>query len=639
MNYFGVGLVILGLAAAQILIGGATLLYSIPACCVVALAALTTGWPTRKASPAARAICLATALLLCSYLLLRNWFSPVDYLRRPDFFIVTGSLVVYLLVALFLERSKFRLILFFALLALALGHGVLGVMQFRRGDQYMLLPWMHRTDDLWRASGFYISPNHYAGLLEVVILLAISVVCWGNLRFVTKILVGYAAGFCVLGLALSGSRGGYLSFSFGFLVFVVLSLFTLRKVSSARFWPIALLAGGMLLTGAIACGWLIKQSSVLKERVGQINDPENMRLLLWRAALEQFHVNPAWGTGSGTYLYYGRMFRDPAVQNDPIFVHNDYLHLLAEYGVVGAAFFCLFFAVHVRAGLRNVDLLARSEVREVRANQLALQIGAVSAMAAYTIHSIVDFNLHIPANAFVMAWVFGMCANPVIPPRQEFKLAHPIRKTAHAALLLAGLGILLYGVPKWPGEWYASLARVALRDYHLEAARANAAKALQFEKRNPTAYYYAGEAAREMSAQGWKPEKALGEEAVTMFKAGLALFPDDMRLVLKLGQTYDQLRQFSLAEEQLNRAAELDPNSSFYNAYYGLHYQQQGMLEEAELQYERALELDGRNKIARAGLEAVRKRLQPFEKENPPPPDLPVEPSAEPSTPAASPPP
>ena len=71
---------------------------------------------------------------------------------------------------------------------------------------------------------------------------------------------------------------------------------------------------------------------------------------LWAAAIPQFELAPAFGTGAATYLYYGRMFRDPQVQNDPIRSHNDYLELLAEYGLAGVAGLLLFLGAHLWLG-------------------------------------------------------------------------------------------------------------------------------------------------------------------------------------------------------------------------------------------------------------------------------------------------
>ena len=54
---------------------------------------------------------------------------------------------------------------------------------------------------------------------------------------------------------------------------------------------------------------------------------------LWKAAIDQAKMNPVVGTGAGTYQYLARLFRPPFTQSDPVYAHNDYLQLLAEYGI------------------------------------------------------------------------------------------------------------------------------------------------------------------------------------------------------------------------------------------------------------------------------------------------------------------
>src|SRR2546428_12884607 len=130
-----------------------------------------------------------------------------------------------------------------------------------------------------------------------------------------------------------------------------------------------------------------------------------MRVDFWKAAIQQWKLQPVLGTGSGTYLFYGRQFRTDRVQPDPVYVHNDYLQLLAEYGTVGAALFVLFLTAHLRSGWKNLERLGfkRAPVSSrLLSNGMALQLGAIAAVSAYIVHSFLDFNLHIPANVLLL---------------------------------------------------------------------------------------------------------------------------------------------------------------------------------------------------------------------------------------------
>ncbi len=205
-----------------------------------------------------------------------------------------------------------------------------------------------------RASGFLVCPNHLAGFLEVIGILGVSLTCWSRWPLWSKLLVAYTAGACYAGVALTGSRGGYLSVLASLLAFGFVSLIVLRRKRPGSWLSFALI--GVVALGILVgtAGLLIQRNGFLKERADNIIDPKNMRLQLWSAALKQWHLDPVFGTGAGTYRFYGRQFRSEEMQRDPVDVHNDYLHLLCEYGVVGLAGFLLFFSAHLRHGWRSL---------------------------------------------------------------------------------------------------------------------------------------------------------------------------------------------------------------------------------------------------------------------------------------------
>src|SRR5205085_1751735 len=105
-----------------------------PCCALVALAAILAGTirPAKNASIA----CVLATMIFAGYLLARNRVSPVDYLARPDFFIVLGALTIYLLVAYYITGSRERMVVATALLILGLGQVVVGAIQFKRGDAW-----------------------------------------------------------------------------------------------------------------------------------------------------------------------------------------------------------------------------------------------------------------------------------------------------------------------------------------------------------------------------------------------------------------------------------------------------------------------------------------------------------------------
>ena len=120
-----------------------------------------------------------------------------------------------------------------------------------------------------------------------------------------------------------------------------------------------------------------------------------MRKGTWHIFLD----HPLAGTGLGTlqivYPPYETLFDGKVVNH----THNDYLEALAETGLLGGACCAWFIGVLLRESLKRFrqpnDSFAGT-----------LQLSGSVACCGFLVHGLVDFNLHIPANAllfFLMA--------------------------------------------------------------------------------------------------------------------------------------------------------------------------------------------------------------------------------------------
>ena len=602
MPYVIVALIALGIAVAQAGIGGVSLLYSLPAYGVIGLAALAGLFGrTKHISVGVRVPCLLSAIVLAGCVVVRSHFAPVDYLARNDFFMTLAALTVYLLSAVFLSESRHRLVLIGILLAYAVAHFVYGSFQFlsKDGQYNHFAPWIVRENYAWRASGFYLSPNHLAGLLEALGLMALALACWSNWHLIARIITGYAAMLCFTGVAITGSRGGYLSTLAGLLVFAGLSLGVIRRLRPLRFLP-ALAVVLMIFTAAIGGGVaLMSKSQTLRPRLGLALKPDTERLVMWDAALKQFTTSPLLGTGGGTYLFHGRQLRTSPVRHDPAHVCNDYLELLCEYGILGAAAMALFLGVHAwssTAGFRRIVAEMEDVGWGVLNHELALLLGALSGIAALLAHSALDFNMHVPGNTLVIAFFLSILAAPTIEtllPEENAEpspLVHWLRFLAPAI----GLYLLVVGVPRVEGEYYAECARIALYDSDYEPAIDFAKKGIAAEKKNPSLFYYLGKAVYSL-ATAREPVSTdrfhESHEVLNAFRAGLELFPQDLRLLLALGHALDEYGQFPEAARIFERAIAADPNFHFSQASYGLHFQMQRKMDDARKHYRRAIVL------------------------------------------------
>lgn len=569
-------LLIVAFLAIQILIGGTRMVFSLPSYILIGAVGCLAIFSLRRMRPAPGTWCLSSAIIFFGYVLARAYLSPMPYIARSDLYSVLAGLVVYFYVACILTNARQRMIFLACLFALALGHALVGAIQFRDGKNFMPISWLQRYDYEWRASGFYICPNHLAGLMEALGALGLSIVCWSRVKSWKKLLVGYAVAVCYVTIILTGSRGGYLSVIFSLFVFALLSAVVLRRARGHLFWSLGGLTILAALVLAVGVAAAVKKSSSLTSRAENTFELTNMRLYLWRSALQQWQIAPVFGTGSATYLYYGRLLRDERVQEDPIYAHNDYLNLLAEYGAVGAAGLLIFLGVHFYCGFRTFRNLGPRRVaasQRLLSNGLALNLGALTAIASYVAHSALDFNLHIPANLLLMAFVFGLLANDGMLRENEINTTVP-RKWGWR-LLLPGLGatLLVASVRLFPGEYFSERARAAVRDGQGAVGIRFALQGLAYDPQNPDLYLRLG-MARNILGQQMENAQARAsflEQGIVALQQARELAPRDEVYALELAAALDRSRRFDEAEQVYHDAIKLDPNSHSIRRYYESH--------------------------------------------------------------------
>ena len=173
----------------QVLVGGAGLVFGLPADLLLGVATIALLFVRRPDSGNASRIWMgAAAVLLGGDVIGRCFCSPVEDLARWDVLLALAALLGYFMTCRYFVHSRDRLIVVGVLATLALVHVVIGAIQFKQGDNFMLVPWIIRSEWEWRASGFYIYPNHLAGLLEMVCFLTLGICCWGRVQNWVRIL-------------------------------------------------------------------------------------------------------------------------------------------------------------------------------------------------------------------------------------------------------------------------------------------------------------------------------------------------------------------------------------------------------------------------------------------------------------------
>ena len=325
------------------------------------------------------------------------YLTKLELLRMTSYFIL-----LFLSGQAFRTPRQWRDFAWFVVL-LGFSVAVFGVLQDLTSNGKLY--WFKEMRYGGNAYGPYVNRNHFAGLMELLIPVGLAMLAVPGVRRQQMPLMALLAAMPVGALLLSGSRGGIIGF--GCEVIVLIALLWIRRGEKRHlftFLVALVLAGG--LVAWLGIGQVI-------QRFSMIHNPEvteGQRLSMAKSAYHIFRDHPLTGTGVGTmisvYPAYETAYNGTIVDH----VHDDHFELLAETGVVGTSCWLTFIVLLAVYGLKNVSAHQDPVVR-------AVQLGTLVGCVGLLVHSFVDFNLHIPANALLFYVMAGMAStNPIFGP-------------------------------------------------------------------------------------------------------------------------------------------------------------------------------------------------------------------------------
>jgi len=264
------------------------------------------------------------------------------------------------------------------------------------------------------ATGTFVNRNHFAGFLEMTFPVGLGYVLslgeWHDNKRTSffenltssdniqkQILLLFLLGMILLALFLSGSRMGIFSALLS-LVFFYLAYSSFHKSNAKK--------SGMILFAlavAVVYGLWIGIYPVF-ERFLQIEAQAPGRILVWKDMLNIIKDFTIFGTGFGTFSYVYPLYKD-SLQKAIVYkyAHNDYLQLLVETGAFGFLSLVTAIILFLSHSLKNLTQLSQDK----EFTRFFLSIGVLSGIVALLIHSLADFNLHIPSNALYFAFLIG----------------------------------------------------------------------------------------------------------------------------------------------------------------------------------------------------------------------------------------
>jgi O-antigen ligase len=548
---------------------------------------------------------VVTAFALCA--VGRYATADIEYVARLELLRILVYAFLFLAIVNHLHRQETAQLVALTMLVVATAISFYAAYQFLSGSDRVwqaLKPYAHR------GSGTFICPNHLGGFLEMLLPLGLTLTLMGRFKPLTKVFLGYASAVMLAGIAFTASRGSWVSTAVG-LLFLFAALLTHRTY---RLPALVLL---LCLLGAGA--YFVPRSAFLEKRAKQTfinNVQDDSRFALWRAALRIWEENPWFGAGPAHYDYRFRPYRPEAIQVRPDQAHNDYLNLLADWGLVGFGLVGLAWTlllVGVVQTWRHVRSVAPDlGSRKQRTSRFALLLGGSCGLVAILAHSMVDFNMYIPANALLAVALMALLSSCLRFATERYWVSArlPI-KVAATVVLLGGLAYLGWQTCRHTREnlW---LARAAAAEHYSLAQAALLQNAFAVERMNADTALAIGEVWRLQSAQGGSDYRELAARALDWFARSRRLNPWDGTSDLRSGWCLDWLGQPEAASQCFSRAERLDPNGYFTMAYIGVHYVQVGDYAAAKPWFERSLDLEWHpqvNVTAAAYLELVKRTL------------------------------
>lgn len=464
-----------------------------------------------------------------------------------------------------------------------------------------------------RASATYINPNHLAGYLEVLLPIGLAYTLVGRCKAATKVVLGYAALVILAGICVTGSRG-----SWGATLLSLIFLFgCLALHRSYRLSALLML----VLVGSVSA-YLVANSEFLKQRLqptfSETTLRQDTRYELWDATVRMWKDNPWYGVGPGHFDYRFRMYRPQSIQLRPDRAHNEYLNLVVDWGVAGAALVGATLLLLAWGVAKTWRYVRRSE-REFTSNQsnkFAFVIGTVVGLLALLAHSLVDFNMQIPANAILVVTLIALLTGHLRFTTDKYWLSANVVSKALISLLLVGaIGFFIQQTFRLGSE-YVWLERASIQPGFSDEKIAVLEKAYAAEPKNSDTTFNIGECYRTQSFEGGHEfedqvgYEVLGKKAVLWYSRGTNSNPYDYQNYIGLGRSLDWLNQTEEAHPFFVRADELDPNGYYTSAFVGVHYVQMEDYAAARPWLERSLKFrKADNKVAETYLEVVNRRL------------------------------
>jgi len=308
--------------------------------------------------------------------------------------------VFYLTIHIFRTRSRLRKLVYF-IIGVAAFLSIFGLFKYFGTNPF---PWWDYIDipqSAERLTATFGNPDHLAGYMGMILPLILGLFLLGFERGKMFFLI-YLSVLILAALILSLSRGAWFGSITGLALMAAYLLFDRHFKRKGLVLAII----GVTLTAA----FIVLSTTPVVERILTLTEraPESnlhSRMMVWDGTVRMIENHPLLGTGPGTFAFAYTEFQPPGLNRHYTMAHNDYLHFISETGLPLIAVIIWMGLALYRKGFKKL----KNPSRLVR----GITLGAMSGITAILVHSVGDFNLHIPANALLFTVLAAIVAAPL----------------------------------------------------------------------------------------------------------------------------------------------------------------------------------------------------------------------------------
>ena len=269
-----------------------------------------------------------------------------------------------------------------------------------------------------RPVGTFANTNHFANYIAMA-LAAYVWLAWMKLREGRRhhhhghaaalrrafVIWGAGAVLLLVGILVSRSRGAAIA---GLPAAMAAIGVALTVGSRGRAWRTTLL----ILAGVLGVGVALVgiDALVAKFSFGAFAKDASFRTLLASTSLTGAWEFWPLGAGWGTYAEVYPRFQPASIVGAANYAHQDYAQMLFEGGIFAALLMAGFAWLAITRAVELVRAAVRN--RRLRREEMAATICGIG-LSGFLLHSLVEFNMHIPANAIVAALFAGIYLRPL----------------------------------------------------------------------------------------------------------------------------------------------------------------------------------------------------------------------------------